>query len=400
MKLNIQRTHEDDEGGPALDLKKAIEEFYQEFPEHRKTTFILNHQAHEEGKDAVESFQHAIEQLEKENPTAKVKMAKSMAAGMFVGKLPCSISITESSFNAKPDMEVYGRIVIPAGDEFSARLLKSIFVSNNPLPNNAFPVMPHAFNDTEMWQRYVLDHELGHALTMLGIDRQASKTASSGNQAECEADAYAMIRHFQRYGEGSQFPAYISDLRNMNAVHKNDTTHWTSRAIDRVIELNEAGDLRDLTPAQSRDLAVKIAGETRLSADAEYNMGKAFSATSDIVRAHKKKKEPQGHLIMNCLEAVCKTGAETQSPAVLETCRRYMGGIGKYVPADLAQNKTPEELKALRANNILMSKRALKKEPPLPELKRVFRDALIDAQSGQKRKDTPKNDNKPKGPTP
>jgi hypothetical protein len=400
MKLIPERTPEDDEGGPALDLAKAIEEFYQEFPEHRKTTFILNHQVHAAGQDAVESFSRDIGALEKANPLAKVKMAKSMAAGMFAGKLPCSISITESAFNGKPDMEIYGRIVIPAGDEFSARLLKSIFVSDNPLPNDVFPTMPHAFNDTEMWQRYVLDHELGHALTMLGIDRQASKTTSFGNQAECEADAYAMIRHFQRYGEGSLFPAYISDLRNMNALHKGDITHWTSRAVDRVIELNNAGALHGLTPAQSRDLAVKIAGETRLSADAEHNMEQAFATTADMNRAARKKKTPQGQVVMSCLEAACKIGAETRSPAVLDACRRYMDSIHKYIPADLPQSKAPQELKAMRDDHMKMMSRSLDTEPALPELKRVFRDALIDAQSGSKRKSLPKNDNKPKGPTP
>ncbi len=69
-----------------------------------------------------------------------------------------------------------------------------------PNSNARFPVMKDEHNNTEMWQRYVLDHELGHAVTMFSIDKQSMKHSSIGNKAECEADAYSMIRHYQRYG--------------------------------------------------------------------------------------------------------------------------------------------------------------------------------------------------------
>ncbi len=384
MKLHIARTPEDDAAGKPLDLGAAIAEFYAEFPQHRKDVFILNHQAFATGKEAVESIAADIDALQKEFPQAKTKFAKSLALGTFEGKLPCSVNISESSFNGKKDTKIFGRIVIPAGEQFTARVMKSIFAANDPFPNSEFPVMAPQHNNTEMWQRYVLDHELGHALTMVSIDKQSQKETSFGNKAECEADAYAMIRHFQRYGADSDFPAYVRDLRNMNAVHKGDITHWTSRAIERVIVLNQQGALAHLTPEQSRDLAVEIAGQTALSADAAHNMQEAFAATRKIMAQGLRAGKKMGDNVMSYMKAVCEIGAETQSPAVHDACLRYMDRLRDFLPPDMPQNATPDDLRQMRQWHEQMRKRQPLQEPPMTGLKRVFRDASLDAQSGLK----------------
>lgn len=400
MGFSIRRTAEDDAGGKPLDLKAAIAEFYSDFPEHKSDVFILNHQQFATGAEAVASFAPGLAAVKAQFPAAQLTMPKSMALGAFEGKMPVSINITDSLFVPKPTSPIFARIVCPAGDEFSARVLKSVFVSNDPIANDRFPTMAPQHNNTEMWQRYVLDHELGHAVTQLSLDKQAMKVSSLGNKAECEADAYAMIRHFQRYGTFSDFPAYIRDVRNMNAVHKGDVTHWTTRAIDEVIALNDAGKLDKLSPQEARDLAVDIAQRVHLSADAEYNMQQAFAATVKLTKTAQAKETPDGDKFMNYFEAVLKIGAETGSPAVLEACRHYKSTIARYVPGDLQQNKTKDELKAMAQNAGAMARNKPAAEPAMTGLLRIFRDAAIDASSGKK---PPGNDNdigvkKPKGP--
>lgn len=398
MDLRIPRTPEDDAGGPPLDLAAAIREFYADFPEHKDDVFILNHQAFARGRDAVEALAPQIAALEERHPEAKTGFAKSFALGGFEGKLPMSVNISESMFNRKAESQIFGRIVIPAGDQFSATLLKSIFVAGDHQPNARFPTMAAEHNNTEMWQRYVLDHELGHAVTMLKLDKQSMKTSSFGNKAECEADAYAMIRHYQRYGSGSSFPEYVRDLRNMNAVHKMDVTHWTSRAVQKVIDLNNEDKLKDLTPQQARDLAVKIAQETHLSADAEHSVGKAFKP---VVMGMMTKKMADGEKVTYLLDTAARTGVETKSPAVLEICKLYMETIGRYVPAHLAQGRTPEQTQAIAENTRLMSEKTLTDEPARTGLGRIFRDAILDVQSGKHL--PPQNDNNkkpPQGPKP
>lgn len=395
MDLRIPRTPEDDAGGAPLDLAAAIAEFYTDFPEHKHDVFILNHQAHARGREAVESIAPQIEALQQRHPEAKTGMAKSMALGGFEGKLPMSVNISESMFNKKAESAIYGRIVIPAGDQFSATLLKSIFVAGDHQPNSRFPMMAAAYNNTEMWQRYVLDHELGHAVTMLKINKQSMKTSSFGNKAECEADAYAMIRHYQRYGSQSSFPEYVRDLRNMNAVHKMDVTHWTSRAVQKVIDLNKQGQLQSLTPQQARDLAVKIAEETHLSTDAEHNITKAFKP---VVFNMAAQKRTEGDRVMTLIESAARIGAETQSPAVLEICKLYIERIGQYAPAHLPQTKTAEALRETAKNAKEMFTRKLDTEPVMGGLGRILRDAMIDAQSGVNH--PPQNDNRKQPPKP
>lgn len=391
MKIVLKRDAEDEAGGKSLDLAEAIKEFYRDFPEHKNDVFILNHQKFPTGKEAVADISPALDAIKAANPAAKLPFAKSMAMGMFEGKLPCSVNISESMMNAKPDSKIFARVVIPAGDEFSAKLMKSIFVAGDPLPNANFPVMPDKYNNTEMWHRYVLDHELGHAVTQLNTDKQAMKVSSLGNRAECEADAYSMIRHYQRYGSDSTFPEYVAELRNINAVHKGDIVHWTTRAVDEVIELNKQGKLEGLTPQQARDLSVEIAQRCHLSADAENNMSNAFRAVVLSNALAVKNKVPDGERVMKFVEQVAEIGAETDSPGVLEVCRRYIAKIDGFIPHGMPQNRSEADMKLLTLNISEMNTREEPKaEAALGGLKRVFRDAIIDAQSGV-------NDNKPQG---
>lgn len=387
MGLGIVHTPEDDAGGKPLDLTVAIAEFYAEFPERRFDTFILDHTAYEKGRDAVEAYQTEAAILQEKFPKAKVKRAVNMSAACFEGRLPVSVSITEAIFNNRPDIEVFGRFVSPAGEEFSARLLKSIFIAGDAFDNALFPVMEDRFNHTEMWQRYVLDHELGHAITVDSIDREEAKTVSITNRRECEADAYAMIRHFQRYGSDSDFPTYIRDVRNMNVVHKGDVAHWTPRAIDCVIALNKTGALQNLSPQQSRDLAVKIAADVALSDDAEHNMKEAFKPTSMMAKTLGLTNATDRIYI-----ETAKIGSHTKSPAVQEACRMYVSSQPRYLPEDYV----PGDALTGAADSVqtlidYMRKNELSGEPQISSTRRAFRDAIIDAQSGKKK---PGNDNK------
>lgn len=382
------------DGGPALDVAAAVEEFYQEFPQHRKDVFVLNPQQHTDGKAAVAAHEAGFAKLAEEFPKAMLPFAKSLAAGAFKHKLPMSVNVTDSMFALKPDTPIFARIVMPAGDEYTAKKLHGMFTGKGP--RGSFPVMKDEFNNSEMWQRYVLDHELGHALTQMSMNKQSMKVSSLGNKAECEADCYSMIRHYQRYGAQSDFPDYIRDLRNMNAIQRGDVIHWTSPALDEVISLNKQGKLANLTPAEARDLAVDIAKRKHLSADAENNMTSAFVQTLKLARDPRDKGLPEGDKAMKMLAAVCDIGATTDSPAVLDACQRFYKNFTDYVPQDLPQSMDKEQLQKTAKAVGVMSSRQLDKEPELDGLKRIFRDAVIDFASGKKPGE--EQDNKPPAP--
>lgn len=400
MKLGARPVPGNDGGGPALDVAAAVEEFYQEFPQHKKDVFILNPQQHGDGKAAVAAHDAGFAALAADFPAAMLPFAKSLAAGAFKHKLPMSVNITDSMFKLTPDTPIFGRIVMPAGDEYTAKRLHEMFTGRHGGAKNAFPVLKDEFNNSEMWQRYVLDHELGHALTQVSINKQSMKVSSLGNKAECEADCYSMIRHYQRYGAHSEFPEYVRDLRNLNAVHKGDVIHWTSPALDEVIALNRQGKLANLTPAEARDLAVDIAKRRHLSADAENNMMTAFMETAKMTMDPRLKSAQEGDRAMKMLAAVSRIGAETQSPAVLDACQRYYGNFKAYVPQDLAQGLKREDLAAIAQSVGKMKGRALDKEPEMTGLRRAFRDAVIDFSSGRKPEKKPPAPPKIKPDTP
>lgn len=396
MARKIDRTFEDDQAGLPLDLSDAIAEFYMDFPEHHGNVFILNHQEFKTGKDAVDAFLPQLNAMEKESPAMKggVRMAEGLAIDAFDEKAPRSIRISEEAFashDAIDPTETRARFVIPAGGDYSARVLKSLFVGQEIIPNNAFPVMPRDFNDTAMWQRYALDHELGHAVTSLKRDPAQMKISSSANRAECAADAYAMIRHFQRYGADSKFPQLIRDLRNMNAAHRGDVTHWTARAIDVVIGLNNKGQIANLTPKQARDLASRIADKVQLNADAEYHMSVDLAVVQDVTARAKKENMGDGDRALCYVQAVCLAGAMTQSASVLEVCKRYMTHYAKYIPQNAPQHMTKETLDDIARNLKIVREKAVIGEPEMPQAVRNMRNANIDARFGMK----PKNPKPP-----
>ena len=386
MVFRIPRTAADDAAGPVLNVRAAIDEFYQDFPQHRHDVFILNHQEFKDCLQAVASIRPEMARLKEQyRDLSYVGAMESIVSGAFEAKLPCSVNIGQKLFNNQDEQKIYARVVIPAGDDFHARALKSFLSSSAFDDVSAFPVMPMSLHNTEMWQRYVLEHELGHAVTVTSVNRQEGKTQDLSHRQECEADAYAMIRHFQRYGRDSLFPAFIRDLRNMNALHSGEVTHWTSRAIDRVIEMNEFNQVAHLTPAEARDTAIRIAKEVAISTAAAHNLGRAADQIKSVMR---KKNISSGNRVVLTLAAVAGQGAQTRSPIVLEACRRYINHIRNYVPKDMAQTVDRSILEKAAEDVRAMQGRVIDAEPPVPAIKKAIQGAFIDAMSG-KRPDVP-----------
>jgi hypothetical protein len=382
MVFRIPRRPEDDAAGPALSLDTAIDEFYGDFPEHRDNVFILNHQRVTDCIDVIKRLKPDIARLkEQHKDLAYGAMIESVIAGAFEAKMPCSVNIGQSLFNKQDEQVIYARVVVPAGDEFHARALKSLLGASSFNDMSDFPAMPQGLHNTAMWQRYVLDHELGHAVTMLSVNKQDAKHEDVTNRRECEADAYAMIRHFQRYGADSTFPVFIRDLRNMNALHLGDVGHWTSRAIDRVIDMNAKGLLAGMTPAAARDAAIDIARDVALSADASFHVSKA----AEVIKAVKRgPAHAPGDRVLDLIFHVAQAGAETRSPAVLEICRRYIDTVAAYVNRDMPQHVQQEKLERAAQNVSRMRGKSLTEEPPIPEVSRRLRNAFIDAMSGRR----------------
>lgn len=116
---------------------------------------------------------------------------------------------------------------------------------------------------TEEHLLFVLDHELAHCGVKDGFGRAASPRDYAILLGESVADAYAMIRHYQRFGvDNASRDKYVSPGgRADNFVLFGDSTHFTSFVLDAIVKRKHLIDFDKLTPEQTADLARRFALE-------------------------------------------------------------------------------------------------------------------------------------------
>jgi hypothetical protein len=99
---------------------------------------------------------------------------------------------------------------------------------------------------------FVFDHEVGHILSK----RFGKKTVN-----ECTADAFAALRHIQKFGKDTSFLRHISWFRAHGLLAYNHKIHFTSPVIDRIIFDSQHQDFSKLSPQQTLERAVKYADQ-------------------------------------------------------------------------------------------------------------------------------------------
>jgi len=97
---------------------------------------------------------------------------------------------------------------------------------------------------------FVFDHEIGHAVIADGT----GPTVLS----ESIADAFAVLRHFQRFGTHSHLLDGLASLRACGMA-MGDVLHFTSPVVARIIALKNEIDIERLTFAETADLARALA---------------------------------------------------------------------------------------------------------------------------------------------
>ena len=90
------------------------------------------------------------------------------------------------------------------------------------------------------------DHELGHLLTRGGFDFTLSQPL-----AENAADAYAALRHLQRFGADTPVLAHASFRRAYDFVMKGDAFYLTSFTLDQIAADAKTRDVSKLSPSET-----------------------------------------------------------------------------------------------------------------------------------------------------
>ncbi len=131
-----------------------------------------------------------------------------------------------------------------------------------------------------MWALYVLDHELGHHVTKKGLGYL------SGQVRESSADAYAALRHIQRFGKHTVFAIDKAERMSANIVLQADTAHYTTDTIERAVRVAEETDISKLSLRETAALAQKIADEAHLG---ERTLKKIRTAYRPVNRLYRKQ---------------------------------------------------------------------------------------------------------------
>jgi hypothetical protein len=125
----------------------------------------------------------------------------------------------------------------------------------------------------EMRAVYVLDHEIGHHVVKNG-------RGMGRHLGEAAADAFASLRHIQRYGQATDFFDYLNKASMVVLGHS--SIHYTRDTMMRVKELAWEQDITKLSLQETALLAERIAQETHLQQHKLDKIAQAFSGAEKV----------------------------------------------------------------------------------------------------------------------
>ncbi|MBU6475857.1 MAG: hypothetical protein KGQ70_07805 [Alphaproteobacteria bacterium] len=122
------------------------------------------------------------------------------------------------------------------------------------------------------------DHEMGHFVVREGDAKNPSRHA-----AECAADAFAALRHIQRFGGETGFFAH-APFAVAKSVIFGDKIHYVSAVFQKIAALQKEGilDIRALSLPETALLAGKLAREYALSAETLGRIHAAYAAAPAV----------------------------------------------------------------------------------------------------------------------
>jgi hypothetical protein len=122
------------------------------------------------------------------------------------------------------------------------------------------------------------DHELGHLVVPGGY---YSKDPCF---RETAADAFAVLRQAQRYGDADEAIKKAGWRRAFDFVMSGDAGHFTTLSIDEMKPLMDKLDVKAMTPDQTVKLAQRFALAHTPHADVTNNVAKSFNPVRETLR--------------------------------------------------------------------------------------------------------------------
>jgi len=135
----------------------------------------------------------------------------------------------------------------------------------------------------EMRVIFNLDHEIGHHILKNGYSLSPDRSARQ--LAEGVSDAYAMLRHIQRFGNNTDHAGFYGESRAYSILY-GDTEHYTTNTVQRTIQVADEMDISGLSLQETVKLAEKIALECRISSEALEKIRDAYQPVAQACKNH------------------------------------------------------------------------------------------------------------------
>lgn len=341
-----------DKTDKSFDIESAVAGFYADFPDRRGDVFFIKDGAFANAKSAVDAMRRTLRAATGDMPVHNLLAERldtddswDFVSDAIDTRTPGALSTwarDASDPDTRPD--TLAVLYVPSGNAApqSAKNLSGHYRRDDP----DFPVLPSGIDDNAKWDWSGFDHECGHALTNHLVPDENLSVASF---KECVADAYAMIRHYQRFGEDDTgFGDYMAGLRTVAALH-GDETHYTAPAIRAINALAKKGALSGLTPQQSIKLAIKTGEETALRWNAHQNLRDENEKIRAALGCNVKLDDalqPDAFI-----RAIGAQAGKTKSPCFHAVAKDYLEAVAAYFPPVAVGNDTLKEAKGRAAKN-------------------------------------------------
>jgi hypothetical protein len=123
---------------------------------------------------------------------------------------------------------------------------------------------------------FTFDHEIAHAICKNGRREVKDILVMSHDPCEDVGDAYATLRHLQRFNKKPETMQALTSLRAAELLLWSNADHFTSPVVQQIVNDRESFDFSKLTPQQVADMASDYAQKSTLPSSTVHGMMEEF----------------------------------------------------------------------------------------------------------------------------
>lgn len=187
----------------------------------------------------------------------------------------------------------------------------------------------------------IFDHEMGHLVVKGGY----AHSALFAHRAECAADAYAALRHIQRFGMETDFFEHYNKAKLI--VLGISAIHYTDAVVQQVKRLAETENLSSLSLRETAALAAKIASQCYIPDPILKKISAAFAPVqqagirqigSKAAVSEESRQENVDAWLLFCRETLAVIKEHRDDPDIFRAGKRFLSHpVSKKFMAEWAQ---------------------------------------------------------------